>query len=274
QIKNVIVDKNIDVIYPNEAYHWVSHDLFLDDINHPMVKIKQMLHFFKTIGLRNFGEKTAEKFYEYGFEKAEDVIKATVKDFLKIKGFGVKKANNYYDSIHSLLKRLPLDKFVLAAPYKTSGRKLLKTLFKFVPNLFDLSNEQILKCKVPGFGPVKLKNVTEWVPKVKLYLDSFVKEDLIAAAIYNKDRLSNLTINSQINNKNFVFSGFLMNTPDELEDYIYDHGGDVIAKIDKSVNAVICGNVQDLTEKVKLAYELNIPVYTVDEFVYKYNVKL
>ena len=57
-----------------------------------------------------------------------------------------------------------------------------------------------------------------------------------------------------------------------MEDYIYDHGGDLLSTVTSNIEALIVGSIIE-SSKVQQAQSLNVPIYTVPEFIAKYNVK-
>ena len=288
QIKyeDIVVDQTIQPIYPDHQYqwHWDKLHIVLDDIdNNPYVQIKRILFFFKTIGLEQFGEKTAEKFHHIGLTTPELIIKADVKTFTKIKGIGIKKAQKYYDNIREIMKTCPPDRLVVASSTyqnKFISRPLLKLLLNKIPNILDLSTDDIKKYfkthKIVGFGPVKINIVATNIPLIRQYLDSFAKEDLIKSIGFYNDKQQQLEqkgYNELIKNKKFVMTGFL-NDDYEFEDYIYDHQGEFVDKVTKDITAIINGNAQNISSKMMEGSKLNIPILTLDEFIHLYQIPL
>ncbi len=56
--------------------------------------------------------------------------------------------------------------------------------------------------------------------------------------------------------------------------YIYDHHGDFATTVTSDVEAVISGNVLDVTQKMIAAAKLGIPVLDIREFSERYDVPL
>jgi NAD-dependent DNA ligase len=77
-----------------------------------------------------------------------------------------------------------------------------------------------------------------------------------------------------IDGKKFVLTGFMGVIDYELEDYIYDHGGDFVSTVTSDVEAVITGNVMEVSKKMVAASELGIYVLTIQEFSERYNIPL
>ena len=290
QIKDVTVDSTISPIFPKiyddggYEWHWDKSDIILDDIeNNREVHIKRIIHFFETLNVPGLGPKTIEKLYDSGMETAESIVKSPVSEFIKIKGIGKKKAEGYYENIRKIMAITPPDRFILASTTFKSGlgRKLLKDLFKFIPNLLLLNSKEITdyftKNKIPGFGPSRIKTISEGIPEFKSYLDSFMREDINKAIHYYIDRMKELDVkgrNPLINGFKFVTTGFLQSFDVDLEDYISDHNGTFVKTVTSDVSAVICGNVMGTTDKMLNAAKLGVKVLSLSEFVKYYNVPL
>jgi hypothetical protein len=55
---------------------------------------------------------------------------------------------------------------------------------------------------------------------------------------------------------------------------MYDHHNNIIDKVSKDVTAIINGNAQDMSKKMLAGAELNIPIYTLEEFITIYDIPL
>jgi len=287
QIKDVSVDETISPIYPTSydeggyEWHWERSDIVLDEIEtNREVLIKRSVHFFETVGVPRLRQKTVEKLYDSGMKTPESIVKASIKDLISIKGIGKKTAEFFHSKIREVLSSIPPDRFIVASTTFKSGigRKLLKTLFRYIPEILNLDQNEIInrltKTKIPGFGPSRIKNTAEGIPKFREYLDSFAKEDVKRSVEHYINRTKNLKYNKLIEGKKFVLTGFMGKTDYELEDYIYDHRGDFAATVTSDVEAVISSNVMEISKKMIMASEMNIPVLDIREFSERYKIPL
>lgn len=284
QIKDIKIDTSITPIYPTSfPWHWSGLDIVLDDIEpNKFVQIKRIVHFFKVLGLKQFGQKTAEKMYEHGLVSAEDIIKSSVSDFMKIKQVGKVKANNYYNDIHTIMKQISPAKLMSASSVFNCGvgKNLLTILFRKVPTILDMSESDIInwfsKNKLPGFGPAKIKSAAKNIPEFRAYLESFAKSDisdLISHHINKVNDLNNNGCNKEIKGKKFVFTGFFNDT-DDFEEYIIDNEGSLENKVSEKITALITGDIQHMNTKMTAAVKYNIPIYTLKEFSERYNIPI
>ena len=285
QIIDVIVDPGVIPIFPPTTYewHWDKSDIIVNDIeNNPEVHKKRILHFFETIELARLGPKMVEKLYDAGYKTAESIIRASINDFVKIKGIGLKTATGYYDNIRFIMANTPPDRFIESSMTFSSGigRTLLKQLFKVFPHIMDYSEKEIrvqfAKTKVPGFGAKRIDNVAVNIPKLREYLDSFAKED-IKKSIDNyikKAEYLKTHYNPMIYGKTFVLTQMPFDTDYELEDYIYDNGGLFSSAVTSKTEAVICGNMGSMSKKMTAGAQLGVNVLFLQEFSERYNINL
>lgn len=295
-IVSVEIDKSVKPIFPCNSversgptkikecypYHWSGSDLVLDDIEgNKEVQIKRVLHFFETLSVPGFGEKTAEKLWENGFTTVEKVVSSKVSDFIKLQGFGKVKSQKIYKDIHSTMRKSRIDRYIVASTTMKVGigRTLVKELVRYFPDVLEKSEREITtffqKNKIPGFGPKRIENISKNIPLFREFLYSLNREDIEYAIEYNKkltEELKEKGYNPRIKDKTFVMTGFLLKMDYELEDYIYDHFGNIGNIVNKNTEAVISGNIMDITTKMEKAKELNVPVYTVEEFKEVYNL--
>jgi NAD-dependent DNA ligase len=254
----------------------------LDDIDdNKEVQIKRIVHFFETTGVPRLRQKTAEKMWESGLTKPEDIVKASVDRMMEIKGIGKKTASEFYNTIRNVLRKLPPDRFIVASTtFKAGvGRKLLKELFRSIPNILNMNTNEIkstLNAKnLKGFGPKRISTISEGIPEFKKYLDSFAKDDVEASVVYHINKMKRLEkegYNKYIEGKKFVLTGFYGKTDYQLEDYIYDNMGDFATTVTSDVEAVICGNIIDVTKKMMLASDLGVKILAKEEFFESYEV--
>ncbi len=287
QIKDVEVDNTVEAIFPNEEFEWdwLGPDIVLKDIdNNKYVQIKRIFHFFSTLGVPRLGEKTAEKLWENGFKYPEDITKAEISDLIKIKGFGKKSSETLYNNIHNTMQKTPMDRYITASTTLNIGigRKMIKSILKEFPDILDtdMSESEILKLlksvKIPGIGPKRIDNVAKNIPKFREFVMKLNPTDINEAIIRQKKLRSIIKSkggNPMINKGIFVFTNFMGRTDYELEDYIYDNSGEISATITSSTTAIISGGMGGgITSKMRKAAELNIPIYSLNEFLDKFTI--
>lgn len=286
QIKDVEIDLDTIPIYPGDKYdwHWKNRNIYLDDIeNNREVQISRITHFFKTIDSRGIGPKTIEKFWDHGYNTIKKVTNMKVSDISAIRGFGAKKATQIHENITNALITTPIDRYLIAITTieLKIGRTLIKQLLRVFPNLLEdpLSNSEILKTlqalkkqkKLHGFGVKRMEMVANQIPELRKILFGLNRSS-ITAAIENqrlqREKLKTDGYDLRVYQKSFVLSGWMGNTPYDLEDYIYNNLGNVTTTVTSNVSAVIVPGLGNVTDKMIKAYEFGIPVLTRKEIYF------
>ena len=287
-IKDVTVDEKIKTITPPDTYGWywsdTNKDILLDEIEgNPEVQIKRITHFFTTIQTPQLGEGRTRRLYDAGLKTIKAITSAKQSEFQKIKGFGPKLSKTIFENIHNTMRKTRLDRyFVAITTFKTRiGRTLLKQVIRYYPEILTASQKEILdhltKHKVPGVGPKRKDTLAEAIPQFREILMDLNKADTEHALKYQEERLEELKktgYNKKVKGKTFVTTGFLGTPNYDLEDYIWDHWGDVMSTVTSKTNAVISANIANITGKMTKAYEMGIPVYTIPEFVQAFDIPI
>jgi DNA ligase (NAD+) len=292
-IKDVKVNIDINPILPSTEYSWhwsdSGKDIVLDNIEeNPEVQIKRIVHFFGTIKTPQFGEGRIRKLYENGYKTIKSLTSAKQEDFKKIKGFGDKLSKTVYDSIHNTMKNTRIDRYYIAiTTFKTMiARTTFKQVLRYYPDILTATKQDIYnyfkdaKNKIPGIGVKRVDYLAESIPQFRELLLSLNKDDIQYAIDYDKKRLEDIKrigYNLSIKGKTFVMTGFLLSPNYELEDYIWDNWGNISSTVtggEDGTFAVISANLANITGKMLKANEFGIPVYSVEEFIKKFNIPI
>lgn len=283
-IVDVVVDEHIEPIMPDQSigWHWKGHDIIMNDPDSDRtVQIKRIEHFFATIGVPRLREKTIEKLWDSGMKDIKAITNATPKDFIKIKGIGVKTSESHFKNIHEVMRNTRMDRYIPASTTFNLGigRKLVKQLMRFHPSVLSEDTNTIkvmlTKKKIPGFAAKRIENVSENVPKFREFLLSLNKEDIEYAMKKDEERRERIktgSFNALIRGKTFVLTGFYGRMDLNLEDYIYDNLGNFSDTVTSSTSAVIAANVMDSSKKMLEAQKLGVKVLSLEEFRKAYAV--
>lgn len=286
QIKDVQVDKSIQVIYPNMEYswHWEGSNIILDNVEvNPIVKMKRILYFIQTLGITGLGDVRIRNLIDHGIDDVKLLTNLTKQgmDKLKIPRFTGKTTEKIYASIHDTMRVTRLDRFLVAMTTFRAGigPVIVKQLNRHYPNVFQDNSSTIAKnlntIKIPGVGPKRKPEIAKMVPQFMEELYSLNKEDIKHAVEYQKKRLENIKkrgYNPLIQGGNFVLTGFMDHPPKELIDYIWDNWGDIAGNVDSKTRAVIVSHFSNVSSKVTKAHELGIKVYSLAEFVHIFKI--
>jgi DNA ligase (NAD+) len=301
QILDVDPNNNINInpLYPTKyitelnttevyTYHWEGQNLILDDIeNNKYVQMKRIEYFFNTLGVKGIGEGTIKNMWEGGLTTVQKIVNSSPKELIKIKRIGKKTSQSHHENIKDALSNSRLDRFIIASSLSVGiGKKLIKAVIQRYPTLLYDDEEKIKKTlslpknKVPGIAKKRIESISQSIPSIKKFLFSLGKSEIEKSLQKEKTRIEYYSVNGGknknplINECSFIFSGFRGNKNYDLEDYIYDNGGTIASSVSSKISCVIIYSVYDITSKIEMAQKLNIPIYTMKEFILKYKIIL
>ena len=284
QIKDVIVNPNTVPIFPGDKYKWTwqrSHIVLTEIEENKEVQIARIAHFFKTLNTKRVGPGTVKSLWNAGFKTIKAFTNIKKEELLPIKGFGKTKSTNVVKNINDALRNAPLDRYLIAFTVSDLkiGRKLLKQVARVYPEILEgnLKKKEISdklkklkkEGKLKGFGPKRIEMVSQQIPVLIDKLIALNEKDIKIAMKTQKEKremYKKKGYNPLIKDKTFVFSGWLSNPNYDLEDLIYDNMGDLSTTVTSSITAVIVPTVATITNKMLLAHEFGIPVYSAEEF--------
>ena len=255
-----------------------STKLVKKDANHycpndkcPARNIEGLIHFVSrdAMYIDGFGERIIEDFYNMGYLK-------TIVDFYELKkykeelkeleGFGEKSIENLLESIE-LSKNNSLERLLFALGIRYIGKKTAKILAKFyknIDNLFDTNVEELLS--IQDIGDIMAESIMSYISNDE---NKKLISDLKNHGC-NMEYLGNKIVNNEeIENKTFVLTGTLEKlTREEASKLIEDNGGKTSSSVTSKTSVVVVGTSPG--SKFKKAQELNIPIWTEEEFLSKF----
>ena len=161
-----------------------------------------------------------------------------------------------------------LERLLFALGIKNVGKekaKILAKTYKTMDNLSKATYDELVD--IPDIGPIIARNI----------VDYFASEDNLKIIEELKDLGLNmnyigeeLNVKEDFQDKSFVLTGTLTKlTRDEAKALIENAGGKTVGSVSKKTYAVIVGDSPG--SKYDKAKELNIPIWTEEEFLEKLN---
>lgn len=257
---------------PNDLeWHWneTKVDIILDNLkSNKDVLIKNLYFFFSTLDTKGLGEKNIEKLIDAKLDSINKILDAKKEDFLKVEGFKEKSASNLVESIKKALTNIPLCR-LMAASNKLGhglGEERIKNILSHYPNLLtDYKKWSKLEfvnniIEIDGFenktSSLFVSNFNEFIKfyeSIKKYVTFTTTKK-----VTNK--------NSVLSGKTIVLSGF---RDKELQEKIEENGGKVSSSVSKNTDYLVVKDqtvIDDPTEKINKAKELNVIIMTKDKF--------
>ncbi len=247
-------------------------DYYCPNPNCPARHIESFIHFVSrpAMNIDGLGDRLMEDLYNFKFiSTIPDIYRLSSKkdDLTKLEGYGEKSVTNLLNAIE-VSKSNSLERLLFGLGIKNVGKEKAKILAKTYKNMDNLSKATYDELvEIPDIGPIIAKNI----------VDYFSNEDNLKIIEELKDLGLNmdyigeeLNVKEDFQDKSFVLTGTLTKlTRDEAKALIENAGGKTVGSVSKKTYAVIVG--ESPGSKYEKAKELNIPIWTEEEFLEKIN---
>lgn len=254
----------------DEDYKWdatKTNFILVNSSKNETVIVKQLLSFFRIIGVENFSSGLVTRFYDHGLETINSIIKAKPEDFMEIEGIKSTMANKIYNNIQSKIKNVPLAVLMSASGcFPNLAEKSISLVLTTLPDILesytDLNkNEAIsmIASDVKGYSEI---SATVFVKGLYAFSKWLVKHNRIT---YVKPVISKKpTTELPLSGMQFVFTGFRDN---EAEQRIKDLGGVIGSGVSSKTSILVVKDTSALTGKMQAAKKLGVKVLSKDEFL-------
>ena len=244
---------------------------YCTNLNCDAKMIERLIHFASrdAMNIEGFGDAIVEDFYNMGYLKSIDGfynLKQYKNELMLLEGFGTKSIENLLNSIESS-KNNSLEKLLFGLGIRHVGAKGAKVLAKNFKNIAALMNANYDELiAINDIGEIIAESIIEYFKNEEnIELINKLKEHNL-----NMNYLGITIENEHFNGKTFVLTGSLESiTREEATEVIEANGGKVSSSVSKKTSAVIVGS--DPGSKYKKAVDLNIPIWSEEEFLSKIN---
>lgn len=247
-------------------------DYFCPNLNCPARHIESFIHFVSrpAMNIDGLGERLMEDLYNFKFIKTiPDIYKLSPKKdtLTKLEGYGEKSVTNLLNAIEES-KNNSLERLLFALGIKNVGKEKAKILAKKYKNIDDLkiaTYDELVELE--DIGPIIATNVVDYFKNENnLNIINELKELGINMEYIGEEQ----NLKEDFVDKKFVLTGTLTKlTRDEAKSLIENFGGKTVESVSKKTDAVIVG--ENPGSKYNKAKELNIPIWTEEEFLEKIN---
>jgi NAD-dependent DNA ligase len=178
-------------------------------------------------------------------------------------------ANKIYNNIQEKLHTVTIEKLIVASNIFARGTSTqkVKVIFELYPDILENNmsvSEKIIKItKIKGMSEMSATHFIEKIPEFLSFLDGIMDID-------TKNKLlkrSMITSNHALYKKTIVITGFRNS---ELTEKIEKIGCIISNNVNNKTSLVISKNIILTNNKMKEARRLNIPIMTINDFIYKY----
>jgi len=271
-IKSIIVPA-LQPKMPSVPYKWNNTlvDILLENAaDDPIVKEKNITGFFKGIEVDGLSSGNVMRIIDTGYDTVPKIIKMTEQDFLKVDGFKQKMANKIYTGIQNKIKEASI--ITLMSASNIFGRgfsdKKMEIVLNELPDILisDKSEQQKI-AEVTLRKGMAQKTSEAFVTKIddfKNFLDDCGLEYKLYETTSTKKNINN---SHPLYQKTIVLTG----TRDkQIIDYLKDVGGIQGSTVSKNTFMVIAKSSEEDTGKAGEARKLNIPIFSIDQFIQTY----
>jgi DNA ligase (NAD+) len=261
---------------PDIPFKWndTNVDIMLQNVlSDPTVKEKNITGFFKGVEVDGLSSGNVARIIEAGYDTVPKIIAMSEQDFLKVEGFKQKMANKIYTGIHQKLNEATLVTIMAASNIFGRGfsDKKLELILQELPDILTSDKYKTNAEKVAAVAAVKgmaSKTAEAFVSKISDF-KQFMMESGLSEKLTIKKTESVVNVNSShpLHNKTVVLTG----TRDkQIVEFLKAVGAVQGTTVSKNTALVVAKTKEDDTGKAEDARKLNIPILSVDEFIYKY----
>ncbi len=247
-------------------------DYYCPNPNCPARHIESFIHFVSrpAMNVDGLGDRLMEDLYNFKFiSTIPDIYRLSSKkdDLTKLEGYGEKSVTNLLNAIE-VSKSNSLERLLFGLGIKNVGKEKAKILAKTYKNMDNLSKATYDELvEIPDIGPIIAKNIVDYFSNED---NLKIIEELKELGLNMEYIGEELKLNEDFLDKSFVLTGTLTKlTRDEAKALIENAGGKTVGSVSKKTYAVIVGD--NPGSKYDKAKELNIPIWTEEEFLEKIN---
>lgn len=263
-----IIKSSNEPLMPKLKYKWneTKINILLDEENEEeenKIKSKLLVHFMKTLDIKNISIGIINKLMEYEINDVFDLLNIDKKELYFIEGLGKKSIDKIYDNLNEKLLNTKLEILMDASHIfeRGLGEKKLKLIIEKYPNILLMKNDPDLYEKIiniHGFSEISTNQFIDNLPEFMRFFDK-LNEYIDLSYLLHKN--NNLHISNKFEDKIFVQTGF---RDKEIENYIIENGGKLLNSISKKTNFLIYTDIT--SSKFLKAEELNIKTIHKDNF--------
>lgn len=234
----------------------------------PQIKGK-IEHFVsrKAMNIDGIGKETIDQLYSEGLVyTAADLYQLTEDKLLALDGFQKKGTSNILRSIEAS-KQVPWNRVLFALGIRFIGETTAKKLARSFPSfnaLKQATKEQLVQ--VEDVGQQIADSISEWMAdKRHIAMVERLQESGVQLESIAEEPAHHTTL---LEGKSIVISGtFSHYSREQLKQLVEDNGGKNVGSVSKKTSFILAGENMG-PQKLQKAQELNIPIYTEDEFIH------
>ena len=230
------------------------------------IRLAKIVHFFTTLEAEQMGEDTIAKMFNAGYDSLRRILDITFDELLLIDGFGESIANLIIDNNKRIRSGIEITKLMHASDcFQGIGQVKAKNI------LSDMSEDERFAIVNGYTKPEAGFEKTPQFRSMNKTAQSFIKGLRPFYDFVAQNKLKVLPMSTPIKAIGDKYAGmkvcFTGIRDKELEDSILSQGGEIVNSVSKKTTHLVVGDIHSTSSKTAKAKSLNIPIYTVDQFM-------
>ena len=259
---------------PDVPYEWNATHVdikLIDAENNEIVREKNILTFFKTLGVDGIGAGNVRKLIDAGFDSVAKVLAMSESDFLTLEGFKKRMAEKIYTNISEGVAKSTLPALMAASNVFGRGlgtSRFLPVLEAFPDILTSKASAEDKKTKlltIKGMGKIMINGLVDNIPA----FIKFMKEAGLEDRLDFKPDTPTGDVNHAVFGREVIMTGF---RDKALIKSIEEKGGKLGSSVKSDTLAVLVKDKDEDTGKAEQAKKKGVPIMTIEEFKNKFEL--
>ncbi len=223
-----------------------------------------ILNWIKCAEIEDLSEKRLDQLLQAGLVKeAPDLYRLTVDDFLTLPATKDKMAQKLYSNIQKS-RQLPLAKFLNGLGIEGAGLRTWEKLLEHFADLDALMNASVAEItEIEGFAEKSADQIVRGLKDRRSLIRTLLKVGLEPQL----PRRAFAPGEGPLAGRQFVITGSLSRSREEIETLIRQAGGKAGSSVSKNTFALVTNDSDTTSSKMKKAKELGIPIWSEDRLL-------
>jgi NAD-dependent DNA ligase len=264
---------------PDVPYVWTDTHVDIILVNKDedeTVLEKNITSFFTTLEIDGLSQGNIKRIMKAGYKSICKILSMNEADFLSVDGFKDKMAKKVYSSITNKIKEASLIKIMSASNKfgRGIGERKITPIMKTYPKILETeeTNEEKIQMlmKINGIGKENAKSFIENIPTFLEFMKQCnltYKYNTIQEEQGIDEEPISLNESHPLYGKKIVMTKV---RDKEIIDKLSLFGSTLENNVNKNTFALIVKSKDDVSNKTKKANELDVPIFTPEEFIETY----
>jgi NAD-dependent DNA ligase len=264
---------------PEEEYHWNDSrvDVVITDVStNSIVKIKNIAHFFKELGVVGLSVGTITKLYNANYDSVKAILAMTISDYLKVDGFKETLSTKICVNIAEAIKSVTLITLMKASNMlgRGIGNSKLQLILDSYPDIVtskeSIDDKYIKVQGLTGMADISSKLFIDNIDKFIAYIHDIGLEHKLTPT--TKPVVTTTNAVHKLYKKKIVLTG---KRNKEIDSYLKEVGADISSSVTSSTYKLIMFDVSEESSKSKKAKQMEqthnkVIIISHEEFISKY----